>query len=84
MSANSSYQNKNTPALQASSFSSIILERGLELPMRVLLPMCLRRTCELRLRLHLRHTCEPGLRFSNPPLLRCVSSVHIQGYESKF
>ena len=80
MSANSSYQNKNTPALQASSF----LERGLELPMRVLLPMRLRRKCELRLHLHLRHTCEPGLRFSNPVLLRCVSSVHIQGYESKF
>ena len=45
---------------QTASFSSAILERGLELRLRVLLPLRLRWTCELRLSLHLRRTCEPG------------------------
>ena len=45
---------------QIGSFLSTILERGLELHLRVLLHLCLHWTCELRLRLHLCRTCEPG------------------------
>ena len=50
------------------SFSSTILEEGLELRLSVLLPLRLRWTCELHLRLHLhlRRTCEPGYSRHNP------------------